>query len=103
MERPGNVEIPFNLFHDYKNHVSRSAEIGAYHRERQPPCLLLWGRHDTFFDLAEIMAYGRELERLEMHVYDAGHFLLETHHQECAAAIKDFVVDVTAGRVGGGR
>lgn len=103
MARPGNIEIQFNLFHDYKNHVARFPEISAYHCERQPPCLLLWGRHDTFFDLAEIMAYSRELASLEMHVYDAGHFLLETHHQECAAAIKGFVTDAMTGRVGGER
>lgn len=36
------------------------------------------------------------LDRLEMHVYDAGHMLLETHWPECAAVTGEFVSDVTA-------
>lgn len=91
MRRPGNAEIQFKLAEDYKNHVARFAEIARYHREHQPPCLILWGRHDIYFELDEIMAYARELERLEMHVFDGAHLLLETHYRECADAIRGFV------------
>ncbi|MFE3450828.1 alpha/beta fold hydrolase [Nonomuraea sp. NPDC059194] len=56
------------------------------------------GRHDPFFDLSEIMGYARTLDRLEMHVYDGGHLMLETHAPECAAAIASFITDVTAER-----
>lgn len=45
--------------------------------------LLLWGRRDEYFDLDEVMGYHRALEDLEIHVYDAGHFLLETHARDC--------------------
>ncbi len=95
MSRPGNVEIQFKLFEDYKNHVARFAKIARYHREHQPPCLILWGRHDAFFQLDEIMAYARELERLEMHVFDGAHLLLETHYRECAELIRNFIADVS--------
>ncbi|GAA2670415.1 hypothetical protein [Nonomuraea recticatena] len=44
------------------------------------------------------MGYARALDRLEMHVYDAGHLLLETHAPECAAAMRSFITDVTAER-----
>jgi hypothetical protein len=40
------------------------------------------------------MAYARELERLEMHIFDSAHLLLETHYRECADAIQRFVADV---------
>ncbi len=98
MSRPGNVEIQFKLFEDYKHHVARFPEIARYHRKHQPPCLLLWGRHDSYFALDEIMAYARELDRLEMHIFDGAHFLLETHHRECADAIRAFVADATTER-----
>ena len=95
MNRPGNVEIQFRLFEDYKNHVARFGEISAYHQEHQPPCLLLWGRHDTYFALDEIMAYARELDQLEMHVFDGAHFLLETHHRECVTEMLRFIRDMS--------
>lgn len=93
MMRSGNLEIQFKLFEDYKNHVARFADIARYHRKHQPPCLVLWGRHDSYFELDEIMAYARELERLEMHVLDGAHFLLETHYSECADLIRTFVAE----------
>lgn len=31
---------------------------------------MLWGRHDPYYQLDEIMAYSRELDWLEMHVFD---------------------------------
>src|SRR6266403_1371661 len=30
--------------------------------------------------------------RVEVHFYDTGHFALETHHQEIAGAIRDFLM-----------
>ncbi|GFE84916.1 hydrolase [Steroidobacter agaridevorans] len=91
MSRPGNVEIQFKLFEDYKNYVARFPDISRYHREHQPPCLIIWGRHDVYYALEEIIAYARELDRLEMHVLDGAHFLLETHCRECADAIRGFI------------
>lgn len=97
MARPGNTDIQFKIFKDYQSHVARFPAIQDYHREHQPPCLLLWGRHDSFFDLDEIMAYSRDLDALEIHVFESGHFLLETHHRECAALVTSFIRDVEAG------
>jgi pimeloyl-ACP methyl ester carboxylesterase len=94
MRRPGNIEMQFKLFEDYGNYVARFPEIARYHREHQPPCLILWGRHDPYFQLDEMMAYARDLERVEMHVFDGPHLLLETHYRECAAAIRGFVAGV---------
>ncbi|GGM17603.1 alpha/beta fold hydrolase [Micromonospora yangpuensis] len=95
MSRPGNVEAQFALFTDYASHVARFDEIAAYHRRHQPPALLLWGRHDAYFDIAEVLAYHRALERLDAHLYDGGHLLLETHPTECAELIRAFVLDNT--------
>ncbi|MGO1069389.1 alpha/beta fold hydrolase [Lysobacter sp. CA199] len=98
LSRPGHIDLHFQIFNDYAAHVARFPAIASYHREHQPPCLLLWGRHDPFFELDEIMAYSRVLDALEIHVFDGGHFLLETHHRECAALIARFIRDVGGGR-----
>jgi len=97
LSRPGIIDIQFKIFSDYGSHIARFPAIRAYHREHQPPCLLLWGRHDPFFDLDEIMAYHRALDDLEIHVFDSAHQLLETHHEESAAMVARFILDVEAG------
>lgn len=94
MARPGHIEIHWRLFNAYQLHVARFDEISAYHAEHQPPCLVLWGRQDTFFDIAEVLAYHQEMARLEAHLFDAGHFLLETHATEVADLLVGFVADV---------
>ena len=91
MSLPGRLDLQRSLIRDYKRHVDRFEEIAAYLKARQPPALLLWGRHDPYYQLDEIVAYARELERVEMHVFDGAHLLLETHYRECAEAIQSFI------------
>ena len=98
MSQPGLVEIQFRIFADYGNYVARFPEISAYHRDHQPPALMLWGRHDPYFEIEEVLAYARELDRMDMHIYDGAHLLLETHHQECAWLMVAFIQDVQSGR-----
>jgi len=93
LSRPGNTEVQFQLFYDYRNHVARFPEIADYHAEHQPPCLVLWGRHDTFYDIAEVLAYHQVMTSFEAHIYDAGHFLLETHATEVAGLLVTFTRD----------
>ena len=38
MSRPGNTDIQFEIFKDYRSHIARFRAIQAYHREHQPPC-----------------------------------------------------------------
>ncbi|MBB5803033.1 pimeloyl-ACP methyl ester carboxylesterase [Saccharothrix ecbatanensis] len=95
MSRPGNVDAQFALFSDYANHVARFAELAEYHRAHQPPALVLWGRRDQYFDVDEVLAYHRALERVDAHIYDGGHLLLETHAAECAELMRVFVLDNT--------
>ncbi len=93
LSQPGYVDLHLRLFHDYRNHVARFDEISAYHRTHQPPCLVLWGRHDVFFDIGEVLAYHREMATFQAHIFDAGHFLLETHAQEVGEIMATFVQD----------
>ncbi len=43
---------------------------------------------------AVLNMYAREVERLEMHLFDGAHLLLETHYRECADAIRPFIARV---------
>nr|WP_251044560.1 MULTISPECIES: alpha/beta hydrolase [unclassified Lysobacter] len=98
MSLPGRVDIQFRIFEDYGRYVARFAEISAYHRKYQPPALMLWGRHDPYFEIEEVLAYARELDGIDMHLYDAAHLLLESHPQECAILMREFILDVHSNR-----
>jgi pimeloyl-ACP methyl ester carboxylesterase len=93
MTRPGNLDAQFALFSDYASHVARFDELAKYHQAHQPPALVLWGRRDPYFDVDEVLAYHRALERVDAHIYDGGHLLLETHAAECAELMRAFVLD----------
>ncbi len=88
---PGRMATQRALIADYANHVARFDAIAGYLARRQPPALLLWGRHDAFFDLAEVLSWMQALPRMEAHVFDAGHFLLETHAAAAASLMLDFI------------
>ena len=91
MSLPGRLETQRALVLDYRSHVARFGEIAEYLERRQPPALMLWGRHDVFFDLDETLSWMKALPRMEAHILDGPHFLLETHAEECAALMRGFV------------
>jgi pimeloyl-ACP methyl ester carboxylesterase len=51
----------------------------------------VWGRHDPAFIPAGAQAYRQDLPKAEIHLLDAGHFALETHHDVIASYIQDFL------------
>jgi pimeloyl-ACP methyl ester carboxylesterase len=91
MSRPGHLDLQRALLADYGRYATRFEDIARYLHEHQPPALMLWGRHDSFFDCAEILSWLQDLPRMEAHILDGPHFLLETHAAYCAEAIVDFV------------
>jgi pimeloyl-ACP methyl ester carboxylesterase len=91
MSLAGRLEMQRTLLLDYRSHFARFGEIAAYLHRRQPPALMLWGRHDIFFDLKETLSWMQALPRMEAHILDGPHFLLETHPAECAALMRAFI------------
>ena len=91
MRLPGRLETQRALIADYGRYVSRFDAIAEYLARWQPPALMLWGRHDAFFDLAETMSWMRSLPRMEAHILDGGHFLLETHAAAAGSLMLDFI------------
>lgn len=88
---PGRLETQRALVLDYRSHVARFGEIAEYLQRWQPPALMLWGRHDSFFALDETLSWMKALPRMEAHILDGPHFLLETHAAECAALMSNFL------------
>lgn len=91
MQLPGRMETQRALIRDYGRYAARFDAIARYLEYHQPPALMLWGRHDAFFALGEIQSWLEDLPRMEAHVFDGGHFLLETHAAEAARLIRHFV------------
>lgn len=91
MRLPGRLDTQRALVADYGRYVARFDAIAEYLAVWQPPSLLLWGRHDSFFDLAEVLSWMEALPRMEAHVLDAGHFLLETEAAVAASLMVDFI------------
>lgn len=91
MQLPGRMETQRALVKDYGSYVARFEDIAEYLARRQPPALMVWARHDPFFDLAEILSWMSALPRMEAHVLDAGHKLLETHAATAAPLMLEFI------------
>jgi pimeloyl-ACP methyl ester carboxylesterase len=88
---PGRMDTHRALIADYANYAARFGAIAEYLSTRQPPALMVWGRHDAFFDVAETLSWIQVLPRMEAHVFDAGHALLETHAAPVAALMTEFI------------
>lgn len=97
MSLPGRLELQRALVYDYRHHVARFGEIARYLRHHQPPALMLWGRHDVFFGIDETLDWMKALPRMEVHVLDGPHLLLETHAEACARLMSDFIGRVEDG------
>jgi pimeloyl-ACP methyl ester carboxylesterase len=91
LARPGNDEIQLDLFLDYASNVALYPKFQEYFRTKRPPLLAVWGKNDPFFLPPGAEAFRRDNPDAEVHIYDAGHFALETHYMEIAATIRDFL------------
>ena len=91
LTRPGAHEVQLDLLLDYASNVALYPAFHAYFRNRQPPFLAVWGKNDPFFLPAGAEAFKRDIPGAEIRFFDTGHFALETHCAEIAAAIRDFL------------
>ncbi|MEQ9888938.1 alpha/beta fold hydrolase [Pectobacterium zantedeschiae] len=93
VSRPGNADIQLDLLLDYASNVQRYPEFQAYFREKQPPLLAVWGRHDPYFLPAGAEAWKRDIPYADIRFYDTGHFALETHANDIIPVIHAFLND----------
>jgi pimeloyl-ACP methyl ester carboxylesterase len=88
-QQPGIDEIQLDLFRDYASNVALYPAFQAWFRAHQPRLLAIWGKNDPFFLPAGAEAYRRDVPGATVRLLDTGHFALETHADEIAAAIHD--------------
>jgi pimeloyl-ACP methyl ester carboxylesterase len=91
LDRPGNRDIQLALFYDYRTNVPLYPTWHAYFRQHQPPTLLVWGQHDQIFPAAGALPYQRDLQTLEFHRLETGHFALEEDGDRIAALMRAFL------------
>jgi pimeloyl-ACP methyl ester carboxylesterase len=89
--RPGAAELQLDLFGDYKSNVALYPTFQKYFRSYKPPLLAVWGKNDPFFLPRGAEAFKRDIPDAVVRFFDTGHFALETHAAEIAAAIRDFL------------
>jgi pimeloyl-ACP methyl ester carboxylesterase len=89
--RPGNMDIQLDLFLDYANNVKLYPSFQEYFRKAKPPLLAIWGKHDPFFIPAGAEAFPRDNPNATVQFLDTGHFALETHVEEIALAMRQFL------------
>ncbi|MGI9235626.1 MAG: alpha/beta fold hydrolase [Woeseiaceae bacterium] len=91
LDRDGNQEIQLQMFYSYGTNPPLYPAWQEYLRDHQPPTLIVWGENDEIFPAAGAEPYKRDLENLEYHLLDTGHFALESHGQEIAKLMRDFL------------
>jgi pimeloyl-ACP methyl ester carboxylesterase len=91
LARPGAHEAQLDLLLDYASNIALYPDFHAYFRNHQPPLLAAWGKNDPFFLPAGAEAFKRDIPGADVRFFDTGHFALETHCAEIAAAIRDFL------------
>ena len=91
LDRPGNREIQMDLFYDYRSNVPLYPQFQAFFRKYQPPTLIVLGKNDFIFPPEGAAPYQRDLQNVEMHLLDTGHFALETQGEEIASRIEEFL------------
>jgi pimeloyl-ACP methyl ester carboxylesterase len=88
--RPGNMDIQLDLFLDYATNIAMYPQFQSYFRT-SPHLLAVWGKNDPFFLAEGARAFRRDIPDAEVHLFDTGHFALETHVIEIGAVIREFL------------
>jgi pimeloyl-ACP methyl ester carboxylesterase len=89
--RPGNMDIQLDLFLDYANNVKLYPAFQEYFRRSKPPLLAIWGKNDPFFIPPGAEAFRLDNPNAIVRFLDTGHFALETHLEDIAGAMREFL------------
>ena len=90
IERIG-VEVQMDLLLDYGQNIKQYSQLHEFFRRHHPPTLAIWGKNDPFFLPAGAEAFKRDNPKAEVRFLDTGHFAIETHGQEIATQMLEFL------------
>ncbi|GAA3774779.1 alpha/beta hydrolase [Flavobacterium ginsengiterrae] len=91
LERPENNEIQLAMFYDYQTNVVLYPQFQEYFRKYQPETLIVYGKDDYIFPGVGAEAFKKDLKNLEFHLFETGHFALESYGKEIGELIEDFL------------
>ncbi len=91
LDRPGNQDIQLAMFYDYRTNVPLYPKWQEYLRTHQPPVLITWGTNDVIFPAEGAYPYKKDVDNLELHLLDTGHFALEEDSKLIASHIRSFL------------
>ena len=91
LNRPGNLDMQFELSCDYKSNIEMFPVFQNYFRTYRPPALIIWGKYEVYYDVAEASCYKRDLPNAQVHILDCGHMALETNFDEVLGLISNFM------------
>lgn len=87
LDRDGNDAIQLDYLWSYQDNVAAYPDWQDYLASARPETLIVWGQNDPFFTLEAVKRLQNLLPDAATHLYDAGHFALETHADQIGAAI----------------
>jgi pimeloyl-ACP methyl ester carboxylesterase len=91
VSRPGNDLVQLQLLADYATNVVLYPRLHEYLRTSGVPVLAVWGANDEIFVPAGAFAFGDDAPGAEVHLLGGGHFLLESHLDDVARLVLDFL------------
>ncbi|NET01833.1 MAG: alpha/beta hydrolase [Sphaerospermopsis sp. SIO1G1] len=91
LDRPGNQEIQLELFYSYGTNPPLYPQWQEYFRKYQPPTLVVWGKGDYIFPAEGAYPYQKDLNNIDFHILDTGHFALEEELEFISTKIREFV------------
>ena len=91
VNRPGCPDIQLALYSDYPSNRDLYPLLHEGFRVHPVPLLAVWGKNDEIFAAAGAKAFARDLPDARIELLDGGHWLLESHLEEVATIIRDFL------------
>ena len=91
LSRPRNLSMQYRLNCTYPTNFEMFPLFQEYFRKYQPPALIIWGKYDIYFDVAEAYCYQKDLPKAKTHIVEGGHMALETNFDEIQSLIKNFL------------
>ncbi len=91
LQRPGNVAVQLAMAYDYQTNLPLYPQWQEQFREHQPSMLIVWGANDYIFPESGAHPYEGDLDDVEKHILDTGHFALEDHLDFISEKISNFL------------
>jgi pimeloyl-ACP methyl ester carboxylesterase len=91
LSRPKNLHMQYRLNCTYPTNFELFPAFQEYFRKYQPPALIIWGKYDVYYDVAEAHCYKKDLPKAETHILEGGHMALETNFDEVLTLIRNFL------------